>query len=35
MGPAELHALRKYYQQIGEHDLAAPGSDLAQKHTPD
>lgn len=35
MGPAELHALRKHYQQIGEHDLAAPGSDLAQKHTPD
>lgn len=35
MGPAELHALRKHYQQIGEHDLAAPGSDPAQKHTPD
>ena len=35
MGPAELHALRKHHQQIGEHDLAAPGSDLAQKHTPD
>lgn len=25
MGPAELHALRKRYQQLGEHDEAGPG----------
>jgi low affinity Fe/Cu permease len=24
MGPAELHALRKRYQQLGEHDEAGP-----------
>lgn len=35
MGPAELHALRKQYQQLGEHDQAAPGNDAPAKDTPD
>ncbi|BCJ07221.1 MULTISPECIES: low affinity iron permease family protein [unclassified Pseudomonas] len=35
MGPAELHALRKHYQRMGEHDTTVPGSDSAQKNTPD
>ncbi|MEW9682620.1 low affinity iron permease family protein [Pseudomonas sp. TE50-2] len=35
MGPAELHALRKQYQQLGEHDQAAPGKDAPAKDTPD
>ncbi|MGG7597655.1 low affinity iron permease family protein [Pseudomonas sp. WC1] len=35
MGPAELHALRKQYQQLGEHDQAAPGNNAPAKGTPD
>jgi len=35
MGPAELHALRKQYQQLGEHDQAAPGNDAPAKDTLD
>lgn len=35
MGPAELHALRKQYQRLGEHDQAAPGNDAPAKDTPD
>jgi len=35
VGPAELHALRKQYQQLGEHDQAAPGNDAPAKDTPD
>ncbi|UVK80942.1 low affinity iron permease family protein [Pseudomonas sichuanensis] len=35
MGPAELHALRKHYQQMGEHESATPGSDASEKYTPD
>ena len=35
MGPAELHALRKHYQQMGEHDSATPGSDAPENHPPD
>ncbi|MFJ4391143.1 low affinity iron permease family protein [Pseudomonas soli] len=35
MGPADLHALRKQYQQLGEHDQAAPGNDAPAKDTPD
>lgn len=32
LGPAELHALRKHYQQMGEQGPATPGSDA--KGTP-
>ncbi|MEN8640275.1 low affinity iron permease family protein [Pseudomonas sichuanensis] len=35
MGPAELHALRKHYQQMGEHESATPSSDASEKYTPD
>lgn len=35
MGPAELHALRKQYQQLGEHDQAVPGNDAPAKDTLD
>ncbi|MFB4394273.1 MULTISPECIES: low affinity iron permease family protein [unclassified Pseudomonas] len=35
LGPAELHALRKQYQQMGEHDPATPGSDATEKKPPD
>ncbi|QXH58998.1 low affinity iron permease family protein [Pseudomonas maumuensis] len=35
MGPAELHALRKHYQQLGEHEQSTPGIDAPDKTTPD
>ena len=35
MGPAELRALRKHYQQLGEHDAASPGSDASKQSTPE
>ncbi|HGM5578908.1 TPA: low affinity iron permease family protein [Pseudomonas putida] len=35
MGPAELHALRKHYQQMGGHGPATPDSDAPEKGTPD
>lgn len=35
MGPAELHALRKHYQRMGEHDSAKASRDAQEKDTSD
>ncbi|MGW7774046.1 low affinity iron permease family protein [Pseudomonas machongensis] len=35
MGPAELHALRKHYQRMGEHGSAKASRDAQEKDTSD